>query len=181
MSKTINRVLKVMKAFTWVESPRPELRYVFYDAAEKRLVATDLMMMLIVGYTLDSDKNLLIDVNNVSEGGECISDKYRAFKEKDAGCFPDYKKALVKKGKLTKPISENLSFAECLINAGAITGEPIMVPFKKAYNKLDMMQENTRIHYTAPNKPFMLSGLVDFGKKREIILSTKFVISPIFL
>ena len=180
----MKKILKVLKKFTHPKSSRIELRYVYYDAYEKKLVAGDNDSVIVVGYDLDLEDNLLINVNNENNNNKpvAIIGNYLAYKEEDVGGFPDYESVLIAKGNLTKRITGKLSFAECLLNAGAITGEPIVVKFNKEYSKLHLPQENTRIHYNNPKEAFMLSGLVDFGNKnkKRIILPTKLVIASVF-
>ena len=180
----MNKLLKVLKAFTSSDHTKAELRYVFYDALNRKLVASNKNSILVVSYDLGLTNNLMIDVNELEKDNKPVAviGKYLAYKEKNIMYFPTYQKFLITRSRLTKPINSKLSFAECLLNAGAITREPIVVKFNKEYSKLHLPQENTRIHYNNPKEAFMLSGLVDFGNKnkKRIILPTKLVIASVF-
>lgn len=179
----MKKILKVLKKFTHPNSSRIELRYVYYDAYEKKLVAGDNDSIIVVGYDLDLKDNLLINVNNENNNNKPVAviGKYLAYKEEDVGGFPDYESVLITRSRLTKPISSELSFAECLLNAGALSGERMIVKYNKRYSKLHLSQENTRIHYNRYKDPFMISGLVDFGKKRnKKMLPVKLVVNSAF-
>ena len=176
----MKKLFNILKAFTDPRSPRIELGYVFYDANNKKLVATNTKQLIIVGYDLESETNLLIDVNNIGVGKYAVVvDNYIANKEQAIGYFPKYENVIIRESELTEPIIDKLSFAECILNVGSITKKKIIVKYSKNYGKLDLYQENTRIHHNGNNEPFMVSGLVDYGNRREkMMLSTKIIIMP---
>ena len=176
----MKKLFNVLKSFTYPKSAKVELGYVFYDANNRRLVATNTRQLIIVGYDLGIEQNLFIDVNNKGIGvNPVVVGAQIAYKENTIGYFPKYENVIVKDSKLTEPITSNLNFTECILNVGSITEERIVVEYNKNYSKLNLYQENTRIHYNDYNTPFMVSGLVNYGTLRErIMLSTKIIIMP---
>ena len=180
----IEKILKVLKAFTDPKYSKPELRFVFFDNEAECLVASDAKRILVINHDLGLGENMFIDVNNTEIGVNPVDLwRFKAYKENVIGKYPDYKSILVNNGKLTEPISSKLTFAECVYNAGSFTGKPIVVGFSKKYDKLNLPQENTRIHYHNDSRaPFMVSGLVNFGTQRsKKILPVKLVVSPVLI
>ena len=176
----MKKLFNVLKSFTDPRSPKVELGYVFYDTNNKKLVSTNAIQLIIVEYNLESETNLLIDVNNKGIGIDpIVVGSQIAYKENSIGHFPKYENIIVRDSKLTEPITSNLSFAECILNVGSFIREKIIVKYNKNYGKLNLYQENTRIHYNDCNEPFMVSGLVDYGNRIEKkMLSTKIIIMP---
>jgi len=176
----MKKLFNVLKSFTDPKSSKIELGYLFYDANNKKLVATNTKQLIIVGYDLGVEQNLFIDVNNKGIGvNPIVVDSQIAYKENSIGNFPKYENVIVKDSKLTEPTTSKLSFTECILNVSSITGERIVVEYNKNYSKLDLYQENTRIYYNDCNEPFMVSGLVNYGTlKEKIMLSTKIIIMP---
>ena len=176
----MKKLFNVLKSFTDPKSAKIELGYVFYDANNKKLVATNAKQLIIVGYDLESETNLFIDVNNKGIGvNPIVVGSQIAYKESTIGYFLKYYNVIIRESKLTEPITSKLTFTECILNVGSFTKENIIVKYNKNYSKLDLYQENTRIHYNGNNEPFMVSGLVDYGNRREkMMLSTKIIIMP---
>ena len=177
----MKKLMNVMKAFTDPKSPKVELRFVYYDFDNKKLVATDTRRLLVVEYELNVNEPVFIDVNNTGLGtSPLVVNNFIAYPEKEIGVFPKYERVLLENSKITKQISNELTFTDCIINVGSITGKKILVKYNKKYDKLNLYQEKTQIYYDEPNTPFMVSGLVDFGSSREkLMLQTKIVIMPL--
>ena len=176
----MKKLFNLLKSFTDPKSAKIELGYILYDTNNKKLVSTNTRQLIIIEYDLGYETNLLIDVNNKGIGvNPIVVGSQIAYKENTIGCFPKYENVIVKDSKLTEQITSKLSFTECILNVGSITEEKIVIEYNKNYSKLDLYQDNTRIHYNDYNTPFMVSGLVNYGTLREkIMLSTKIIIMP---
>ena len=175
----MKKIINILTRFTAPKLPKVGFSYVFYNATNKEFAASDGTRLLVIKYNLSEVKeNLLFNVNNKLLGKHPIYiNGFIAFKESEIEKFPDYERVLIKKSKLTKSISSEFRFADCIMNAGVFCREHILIKFSKKYNKLNLYQENTRIHFTDASSSIMLSGLVDYGKKAKMMLSTKLVIS----
>ena len=178
--KTIKKMLDTLKGFTDKNSDKLEIRYVFFDAKERKFVATNGRKLLVVNTDFEYNKNLLIDVNRIGTYGNAIGIAgYAAFDEREIGRYPDYARLMVKNANMSDVI-EDLTFVECVMNAGAIVERQIVVPFDKCLSKLDLEQENTRIYHRGIGNPFMVKGLVNFGGKgrNRKMFSTSVIILP---
>jgi len=179
----MKNIIKIMKHFVDKKFPRKELRYIYYDGDEHKLVATDTIRMLIIEKDL-GDESFYIDVYKLNELKDAVKviDGFNCYNNKELKFVP-YKKAIPEYKKFVH-IKELTNLADVIINLGnLITDEKIFISWSKKYDALDLEAEDIKIFYENKKKPIIIKGLINTSKKitkKEMYYCTLVIAPSIF-